>query len=74
MSLVGIAKLLIGIGVLIALAGLFMLILGRFGGGGLPGDLLFRRGKVTIYFPLATSLLISLLLTLLLTLVARWRR
>ena len=74
MSLVGIARLMIGIGVLIALAGFLMLMLGRFGGGSLPGDFLLRRGRVTIYIPLATSLLISLILTLLFALFARWRR
>ncbi|HEX5323872.1 MAG TPA: DUF2905 domain-containing protein [Capsulimonadaceae bacterium] len=74
MSLAGLGRLFIGIGILIALAGLVMLLLGRFGDGALPGDFVFRRGRATIFFPLATSLLISLILTLLLTLLARWRR
>lgn len=39
--------------------------------GRLPGDLVFQKGKVTIYFPLVTSLLLSLLLTVLLTVVFR---
>ena len=30
----------------------------------LPGDFTVRRGPVTFYFPLVTSLLLSLLLTL----------
>jgi hypothetical protein len=34
--------------------------------GRLPGDFTVRRGSVTFYFPLATSILVSVLLTLLL--------
>ena len=32
----------------------------------LPGDFVVRRGPVTFYFPLATSILLSIVLTLLL--------
>ena len=32
----------------------------------LPGDFVVRRGPVTFYFPLVTSILLSLVLTLLL--------
>lgn len=39
--------------------------------GRLPGDILYRRGGFTFYFPLATSILLSLLLTLLLALFRR---
>lgn len=74
MGLAGLGRLLIGFGVLIALAGLFLLALGRMGGRLLPGDLVFRSGKATFFFPLATSILISIILSVLLTLIARWRR
>ena len=40
--------------------------------GRLPGDLVVRRGPVTLYFPLVTSLVVSVVLTLLLNLF--WRR
>jgi hypothetical protein len=33
--------------------------------GKLPGDFMFRRGSVSFYFPLATSIVISVVLTLL---------
>lgn len=47
----------VGLGILITLAG-------RIPGiGHLPGDFLVRRGNITIYFPLATSILLSLVLT-----------
>jgi hypothetical protein len=40
--------------------------------GRLPGDFAVRRGPVTFYFPLATSIVVSLVLTVLLNLF--WRR
>jgi hypothetical protein len=33
--------------------------------GRLPGDITFRRGSFTFYFPLATSIIASILLTIL---------
>jgi hypothetical protein len=39
--------------------------------GRLPCDILIRKGNLTLYFPLATSLLLSLLLSLLFWLVVR---
>jgi hypothetical protein len=33
--------------------------------GRLPGDFMVRRGPVTFYFPLVTSIIISIVLTLL---------
>lgn len=39
--------------------------------GRLPGDVVYRRGNFTLYFPLATSILLSLLLTLLLSALRR---
>ncbi len=53
---------LAGVGVLVSLG----LPLGR-----LPGDFVFRRGNVTMYFPLATGLLVSVVLTLLLSFLRR---
>ena len=37
----------------------------------LPGDLVLRRGELTVYVPIATMLLVSLGLTLLLNVVLR---
>jgi hypothetical protein len=39
--------------------------------GRLPGDFYVRRGNVSFYFPLATSIVLSLLLTLILALFRR---
>ena len=66
-------RLLIGLGLLIALVGLGLTFAGRIPWlGRLPGDILVRRGPVTFYFPLATSLIVSVVVSLLLALF--WRR
>jgi len=58
-------------GVLLAL-GLVLVFAGRLPGvGRLPGDVVYRKGSFTFYFPLATCILLSLLLTLLLSLFRR---
>jgi hypothetical protein len=62
-------RLLIVVGLVIAAAGLLITLglpLGR-----LPGDFTVRRGGLTFYFPLATSVLASLLLTLVMMLLRR---
>jgi len=63
----GKALVLLGLG--IAAVGLVIMLgvpLGR-----LPGDFYVRRGSVSFYFPLATSIILSILLTLV---VAFFRR
>jgi hypothetical protein len=52
---------LIGLG--IAGLGLIMMLGVPF--GRLPGDIVVRRGNVSFYFPLATSIVLSIILTLL---------
>lgn len=39
--------------------------------GRLPGDVVYRKGNVTVYFPIVTSIVLSLLLMLLLNLLRR---
>ncbi len=65
-------RLLIIMGLVLIALGLLFTIGGRFTGiGRLPGDILIRRGPVTFYFPLATSILLSVLLTVLLSILFR---
>ncbi|HLT57547.1 MAG: DUF2905 domain-containing protein [Limnochordales bacterium] len=72
MELSGLGRLLIFLGLVLAAAGVLLVLVGRVPGlGRLPGDILIQRGNFTFYFPLATSLLISLLLTLILYLLRR---
>ncbi len=62
-------KLLVIVGIVVAGIGLLVMMglpLGR-----LPGDISYRRGNTTFYFPLATSIVASILLTLLLALFRR---
>jgi Protein of unknown function (DUF2905) len=67
-----IGKILVGFGLLIALAGVVLVLVGRVPWiGRLPGDIHIQRGNFTFYFPLATSLLLSLVLTLVLYVVGR---
>jgi len=62
-----IGKLLIIVGGLILVVGLFLTLGFRIPYlGKLPGDISIDRGNVHIYFPIVTCLLLSLLLTIVL--------
>lgn len=69
-------KLLLFFGVLLAATGLVLILLGRANLpiGRLPGDFLYHGKKTTIYFPLATSLILSVVLSVVLYLLSRFRR
>lgn len=66
-------RTLIWFGGLLVAAGIAILLLERLHirPGRLPGDLVWRGKNTTIYFPLATSLLLSVLLTLLMAFLRR---
>ncbi len=56
-------------GKILVIGGAIMLLIGLAVMGGvplgiLPGDFMVRRGPVTFYFPLVTSIIISVVLTL----------
>ncbi len=55
-----IGRLLIGMGVVLIIFGLFVSVVGK-----LPGDIVIKRENFTFYFPLATSILLSIVLSLL---------
>ncbi len=68
----GFAKLLILFGIVLAVLGGLLLLVGKIPFiGRLPGDFYIQRGNFTFYFPLATSIVISILLTLLFSLFTR---
>lgn len=69
-------KLLILLGVTLVVVGAVVVLLGRTNLplGRLPGDFLYRGKNTTVYFPLATSVVVSVVLTILLYLISRWRR
>jgi hypothetical protein len=62
-------KALVVVGLVIA--GLGVITMLGFPLGRLPGDFAVKRGNVSFYFPLATSLVLSILLTLLFALFRR---
>ena len=71
MGFEGIRKLLVaGAVVLLVLGGLFVL-LGRFGVERLPGDLVFKRGNLTVYFPIGLMILLSVVGTIVLNVIFR---
>jgi len=65
-----IGKLVLTVGVLMVVLGAALMLFGRLH---LPGDLTIRRGNLTIFAPLATSLVLSIVLTVVLNLLLRAR-
>lgn len=67
-----IGRILIFLGLILALLGGIVLLAGKIPGlGRLPGDILIQRRNVTFYFPVATSILISIVLSLIFWLLSR---
>jgi hypothetical protein len=62
-------KVLLLVGLVIA--GVGLLVMAGLPLGRLPGDIVVRRGHVTLYFPIVTSVVVSVLLTLVLMLLRR---
>jgi hypothetical protein len=74
--LMDLGKILVLIGAALVVAGIAVMLLGRMHLplGRLPGDFSYRGKNTTIYFPLATSVLLSIVLSILLYVVSHWRR
>ncbi len=62
--------MLLVVGILLALVGGALMLFGRFQ---LPGDFTFRSGNVTVYIPIATSIILSIILTIVLNFLFRSR-
>ena len=68
----GFGKLLIGLGVAVALVGGLLLLADRIPGvshllswmGRLPGDIFIKRDNFSFFFPLGTSIVLSVVLSL----------
>ena len=68
----GLGRLLIIAGIVLALGGAVVSVLGRVPWlGRLPGDILVRRDNFTLYFPLASCLLVSAVISVLLYIFRR---
>ncbi|HXC75440.1 MAG TPA: DUF2905 domain-containing protein [Candidatus Acidoferrum sp.] len=63
-----VGRLLLVFGVVLAVIGGGLMLFGRFN---LPGDVTFRSGAVTIYVPIAASIILSIVLTVVLNVIFR---
>jgi hypothetical protein len=66
-----VSRFLIGLGLLLVVAGLLWPVLSKLGLGRLPGDIVVERGGFSIYIPIVTSIVVSLVLSLVLWLANR---
>lgn len=66
----GIGKTLMLIGAVVFILGLVMQFVKI---GRLPGDLLFKKGNTTFYFPIMTSIIASIVLSLIFYVIGRWK-
>ncbi len=57
-------KILILIGIILLIIGLLYPYIKKLGLGQLPGDILFKTGNSTFFFPVMTCLIISIILTI----------
>ncbi|CDQ18118.1 Protein of unknown function [Halobacillus karajensis] len=55
----GFGKIFIVIGIVFILVGVLWSLFGK-----LPGDVSFKKGNVTFYFPIMTSIIVSIILSL----------
>ena len=67
-----IGRTLLVLGAVLLVVGLLFTLGSRIPGvGRLPGDIVYRKGNFTFYFPLVTTVLLSLVLTAILNLFFR---
>ncbi|MFP7493515.1 DUF2905 domain-containing protein [Terribacillus saccharophilus] len=64
----GIGKIFILIGVVCIVIGIIMSFIGK-----LPGDIVFKKGNTTVYFPIVTSIVVSIVLSLIMFLFNKFR-
>ena len=72
----GLGRLLIFAGVFIVILGVCLLLAQKLGVplGRLPGDIVWKGKHSSVYFPLATCLLLSVILSLVLYVLDHFRR
>lgn len=71
-GLESLGKMLLILGIVLALIGGAILLVGQVPFlGRLPGDIVIERKNFSFYFPLTTSIVVSILLTLLFSLFSR---
>ena len=69
----GLGRVLIIVGIVIAVLGLFLAFGGRIPFlGKLPGDILIKTDGISFYFPIVTLLLLSIILTVIINFILRF--
>jgi len=63
-----IGKIFIFFGIVFLIIGLIWTIIGK-----LPGDIVFKKGNTTVYFPIMTSIIISILLSIVMLIISKFR-
>ncbi len=68
-----IAKSLIFFGIILIVFGFLIILLNKINVplGKLPGDIVYKKGNFSFYFPLASSIILSIILTIILNLLFR---
>lgn len=75
MNIAALGKMLILVGAATLILGLIVLFADRIPFlGRLPGDIVIKRRNFSLYFPVATSLLLSLVLTVVLIVINHLKR
>ena len=65
-------RVLLFVGIGVAILGAVLMLGGKIPWlGRLPGDIAYRKGNVSFYFPIVTSILLSVILTIVLNLLRR---
>ena len=71
MNWIDTGRFLVIAGAVIVVIGVFFIVADKIPIGRLPGDLHFGSGRIKIYIPLATSILLSAVITLILNFFGR---
>jgi hypothetical protein len=66
-----VAKVLLGLAVLLAVVGGGLLLAAKLGLERLPGDLVIKRDGFTLYAPIGLMIVLSIVLTVVLNLISR---
>ncbi|MGM8214228.1 DUF2905 domain-containing protein [Bacillaceae bacterium W0354] len=61
-------KVFIVIGIIMVVVGIVWSFIGK-----LPGDIVFKKGNTTIYFPIVTSIVVSIILSLIFYIFGRFK-
>jgi len=69
-----IGRLLIVVGVLLAILGMLIVVVPSVALGRLPGDIHIDRGNVQVYLPFGTMIVVSVVITILLNILGFFGR